>query len=125
MTKLTSIICLLLIFLNFSNIYANTITINISGIKPNGGTVLIGIFKNVEQFPDGKPNQRSLVKSITNTGTSSFIVPTGKYAIGVFQDRNNNKILDKNFFGIPKEKYGFSGRKVFGKPSFSDAAIEI
>jgi len=45
--------------------------------------------------------------------------------IGIYQDRNNNKKSDKNFLGIPKEKYGFSGRRVFGKPSFNDAKIVL
>lgn len=34
-------------------------------------------------------------------------------------------MLDKNFLGIPKEKYGFSGKNVFGQPSFEDAMIVV
>ena len=35
-------------------------------------------------------------------------IPAGKYAIAIFLDENDNYKLDRNLFGIPKEKYGFS-----------------
>ena len=50
-------------------------------------------------------------------------IKPGKYAIAVIHDENYNGKLDKNFFGIPKEGYGFSsGAEVtMSAPSFSDA----
>lgn len=38
-------------------------------------------------------------------------VPCGEYAIKLYHDANMNQDLDKNFIGIPKEKYGFSNCK--------------
>ena len=38
---------------------------------------------------------------------------------------NNNDILDKNFFGIPKEPYGFSGGTSSGVPSFYEASTSL
>ncbi|MFN3848118.1 MAG: DUF2141 domain-containing protein [Spirosomataceae bacterium] len=35
-------------------------------------------------------------------------IPEGKYAVAVFLDENDNYKLDRNIFGVPKEKYGFS-----------------
>ena len=35
-------------------------------------------------------------------------LPAGTYAVAVFFDVNDNGKMDKNFLGIPKEKYGFS-----------------
>ncbi|MCX2763828.1 DUF2141 domain-containing protein [Aquimarina muelleri] len=45
------------------------------------------------------------------TGKKSFTIkdfPYGEYAISCFYDANNNKKMDTNFLGIPKEKVGAS-----------------
>jgi uncharacterized protein (DUF2141 family) len=51
----------------------------------------------------------------------------GTYAISTFHDRNSNDTVDKNLFGLPTEKYGFSrdaaGR--MGPPSFEAAAFTV
>lgn len=54
-------------------------------------------------------------------------VPPGTWAVLAYQDENENKELDRNFIGIPKENYGFSRNPVsrFGPPKFDDAAIEL
>ncbi len=48
-------------------------------------------------------------------------IPNGIYAVSIFQDTNNNGRLDKNFLGIPTEKYGFSNNI---KPLFRGANFE-
>ncbi|MBT5574281.1 MAG: DUF2141 domain-containing protein [Alphaproteobacteria bacterium] len=57
----------------------------------------------------------------------SFELPDGIYAIGVYLDVNFNNKLDKNFFGIPSEPYGFSNNaKAFLRsPSFEKASFVI
>lgn len=56
-----------------------------------------------------------------------FDIPAGQYAIGVFHDVNANNSLDTNFFGVPKEQYGFSNNATgnFGPPSFDAAAVLV
>ncbi len=49
------------------------------------------------------------------------IVESGEYAVAVIQDLNENEKLDKNFLGIPKEPYGFSGKWKRGGASFDKA----
>lgn len=46
----------------------------------------------------------------------------GQYAVSAFHDENNNSVLDKNFLGIPQEKYGFSNdaRGTFGPPELRE-----
>ena len=50
-------------------------------------------------------------------------VSPGPYAVGVYQDENNNGQLDTGIFGIPVEPMGVSNnvRPVLGPPSFNDA----
>ena len=52
---------------------------------------------------------------------------SGKYAVSVMNDKNGNKVLDKNLLGIPKEEWGVSNnvRPTLRAPSFEEAAFEI
>lgn len=54
-------------------------------------------------------------------------VSKGTYAIKVFHDVNADGRMDTNFFGIPKEPYGFSNDAMglFGPPSFEQAAFTV
>lgn len=53
-------------------------------------------------------------------------VPPGRYAVQASHDENDNRKLDRNLFGIPKEGFGFSrdARVCMGPPRFSDAAFD-
>jgi uncharacterized protein (DUF2141 family) len=54
-------------------------------------------------------------------------IPKGKYAIAVFLDENDNYKLDKNIFGIPKERYGFSNNilPALRPATFEESVFEI
>lgn len=52
-------------------------------------------------------------------------VATAEVAFTVFQDLNGNGKLDMNPMGIPTEPYGFSGRPVFGAPSWDNAKTAV
>ncbi len=45
--------------------------------------------------------------------------------MAVYHDVNNNEELDKNFVGIPKEPYGFSGKNGFGSPYFDRVKFQL
>lgn len=51
----------------------------------------------------------------------------GIYALVVFEDLNNNGLLDQNKLGIPQEPFGFSKAKlsIFGPPSFNKASFSF
>ncbi len=51
----------------------------------------------------------------------------GNYAVAVFHDQNNDRILNNNVFGIPKEGFGFSRNPEIrtGAPKFSEAAFLV
>ena len=48
-------------------------------------------------------------------------------AVSAYHDENDNSRLDKNSFGIPIERYGFSSnpKRGFGPPKFNEAAIDL
>jgi len=99
------------------------LTINITGATPNQGKLLMAVYNNAKDFPDGAPIKK--VALPTTIKQHKLDLPKGTYAIAVFQDKNNNNKLDFNFFKMPKEKMGTSGQKYFGKPTFTKAAFEL
>src|SRR5207244_9170112 len=58
---------------------------------------------------------------------SAIPVKAGRYAAIVFHDLNGNGRLDKNFWGVPTEPYGFSGnvRPALAPPSFNEVALDV
>lgn len=122
MNKKIGLVLSLLLVLNTA-VFGEELTINIKGSTPHQGKVFIAIFNNVKQFPSGTP-----IKLITQLATIKYYkvnLPKGVYAVAAFQDKNNNNKLDLNFFKMPKEKTGTSGKKYFGKPTFAKAAFEL
>lgn len=54
-------------------------------------------------------------------------LPTGKYALAVFEDLNKNRKLDKNLTGVPIEPYVFSNNvgSKWSKPTFTAASFQL
>lgn len=121
---------------------ANDLRITVEGIRSSQGTVLIGLYDNLETFAravehsdkDGflnDPNRFAAVALRANTMLKSAVILTnlspGQYAVILFHDENGNGKLDKNGIGIPTEPYGFSNnvQGFFGPPSYAKAAFQI
>lgn len=89
---------------------------------------MVAVFAGEEDFPDADKSVWKKVVPIENLESLTLTIPdlsTGKYAIAVFHDVNENRKLDKTWVGIPKEPYGFSGDAVakWSAPSFVEAAF--
>ena len=106
------------------------VKVTITGIENRDGNVEIGIYNSKEAFPIfGKEIQGAKVKP-TKKGSLNYTfenLPDGTYAIAVWHDKNGNQELDKNFFGAPKENYGFSKNifGTFGPPDFEEVSFEV
>lgn len=107
---------------------ASTLSIKVINIKELKGKIYLGLYDKEKDFKEfDKSFQGKALDVNSDTLNLQFKnIPSGLYALSLFHDTNNNKILDKNFFGIPKEGYGFSNNpQVFGEPSFDDAKFEL
>ncbi|HCW08414.1 MAG TPA: hypothetical protein DGG95_13740 [Cytophagales bacterium] len=111
--------------------YAQTgkVNIEVKGIDLKAGGILhVAIFEKAN-FP--KTGKHTLGWSKGINGATMQVtfeqVPIGQYAIAVFQDKDQNKKLNTNFFGYPIEPMGFSNdaKLKFGPPSFDDAKIIV
>ena len=113
-------------------IFAQTgiIKVEVTGIENTNGTVRIGLYNSKSSFPIyGNEVQGAKVKP-TKKGSLSYNfknLPDGTYAIAVWHDENDNQIMDKNLFGAPKEKYGFSKNifGTFGAPDFEEVSFKV
>ncbi len=106
-----------------------TIVVNISGIENNKGVVQIGLYNSEESFPVYEKNFKGAFPKANKSGVSYTFenVPAGTYAVAVWHDENEDKTMNKNLFGAPKENYGFSKNIYgsFGPPNFNDVSFKL
>ena len=126
-----------LVLLVVTNTISQTfkLKIEIENIEQKG-TIYLAIYDNSTSFDqeikNKNVNKNRWVKSIVekvnkNSFTKNVELKKGVYAISLFVDSNYNKIIDKNFLGIPTEQYGFSNNATgfLGSPSFKDASFNL
>ena len=115
--------------------FAGTVTVEVRNIERKG-EMHLAIYDDADVFENDNGEKGGAAKGIvegvieevgTGTATYSFELPNGTYAIGIFIDTNYNNEMDRNFFGVPKEQYGFSNdaKGSFGPPSFKDASFTV
>ena len=94
--------------MGIGNLFAGTLTIEIENAEPGKGHLMVGVFNDERNFPDTYYKGQRITVTDKITVVAFTDLPEGVYAVSVYQDANDNGQLDKNIFGIPKEKYGFS-----------------
>tara|TARA_B100000678_G_scaffold289503_2_gene300214 strand:+ start:633 stop:1025 length:393 start_codon:yes stop_codon:yes gene_type:complete len=98
------------------------LTVQFTGMSSDEGHVLVKVVNEKNEQVAGQEIPVSGGKA-----TFSLKLKEGQYAISAFHDVNDNKELDTNWMGIPKEKYGFSNnaRGTFGPPDLKDQLVEV
>ncbi len=114
----------------FSASAQNTLTVEVSNIKSDKGTIMIALFKGEIGFPkdDSKAVKREKVTIKGGKATITFTdLSSGDYAFALFHDENGNNEMDSNMFGIPKEGYGFSTnyKPKMSAPDFDEADFKV
>ncbi|MEY4538807.1 MAG: hypothetical protein RLZZ306_564 [Bacteroidota bacterium] len=100
-----------------------TLVVNIKNFKNDNGMAYITL-----QDPNNKPVQKTAARISNNTTQVVFKNLTlGKYAVRLFHDKNDNKVMDKGIFGMPKESWGVSNnvKANFGPPKFEDTLFAV
>ncbi len=104
-----------------------SVTVTVKGIKKREGKILASISNDMESFPQSG-GIKSVVAEVTQEGevTIKFEgMMEGKYAIVLYQDLNDNKILDMNG-QMPAEPFGFSNiTMLMGPPNFLQCAFDV
>ncbi len=107
----------------------NTTNVNlvIEGVRSEKGKLVIAIFNDQESFEKRKPIKKVVLNKSEIKGNEIIVslIP-GIYGISVLDDENDNNIMDYNFFGMPKEGFGFSNyyHKGLSKPQYDTFKFE-
>lgn len=130
MKKYIFLFILISSFYNSSFAQETRQTIRITNINKTKGKLYIGWYEKPDTF---RINEQAIFKKmilVTNENeiiTEFKNIPNGTYAIAVFLDENDNYKLDRNMFGIPKEKYGFSNNilPLLRAATFEESKFEL
>lgn len=106
---------------------SNKLSIEIKGMNSSKGNISLALYDNKEDFPSINKTFRSKVQNAKNKTIVFDELNSGTYAVAVYHDENGNGVLDKNIFGVPTEKYGFSNdaREKFSYPAYSSASFSL
>lgn len=131
MKKLLLIATLIFCFTNTANAQEETETLNLtvtfSGMKSDKGNLFVALYNTETSFL--KKDYKGEITEIKNKKAVILFknLPKGVYAISAFHDANDNKKMDTNFLGIPKEPIGISNnaKGFMGPPKYKDAKFNL
>jgi len=120
---------MLTLFYDLSSQSEHSILLHIKKVEKMSGNIMIALYNTSESFL-GNNVFKHVIIPVENIGLNAVKIeniPFGTYAISLYQDLNNNGVLDANLFKLPKEPYGFSNnaKNNFGPPSFDKAKLEF
>ena len=127
MKHLLLIILSTILLLN-NNFYLEIVIPNIK----QDGIIYIAVYDNTDDYNSGDESQDIMAYNIIEpvfkgAYSKKISLKKGLYAIKVLVDNNDNGKIDLNFFGIPKEQFGFSNnvRGILGVPKFEKASFKL
>ncbi|WP_117880601.1 DUF2141 domain-containing protein [Aureibaculum luteum] len=124
--KLSIIIIVFTSVVSWSQSTVN-LKVYIEGLNSDEGKLFVAIYDHRDDFLKN-PYQGEITEIINGKAIVEFFqLPKGTYAISSFHDENNNGLLDKNYFGIPKEPNACSNnaKSRFGPPKYTDAKFNL
>lgn len=111
------------------DITTGTLLIRITDFSSMEGFVRIAVFNSEDTWLDTSVFSNVLKldkKSCAEMACEWKIedAPYGEYGIAIYHDENGNEELDKYFFGLPKEDYGFSNNETI-PPKWKNAKFAV
>jgi uncharacterized protein (DUF2141 family) len=124
-----------LLFIILSTILLLNNNLHLEIVIPNikqDGIIYIAIYDNADYYSSGDESQDIMAYNIIEpvfkgVYSKKISLKKGVYAIKVLVDNNDNGKIDLNFFGIPKEQFGFSNNVlgILGVPKFEKASFKL
>ena len=106
----------------------HSVTVSVDGISKTEGSIMAALFDSSGTFL-GKDAYAAMRVEVKGTAVSFTYkgLPSGEYAIALFQDIDGDGQLAKNMLGIPVEPYGFSNNAPvrFGPPKWDTAKFTV
>jgi len=118
----------LVVIFSSINALATEIIVNVES-EIGTGNIGCALFSSPDGFPMN--TEKALQQFKPNTSNKAQFtfsnVKAGTYSISVFNDQNDNKVIDTNLFGIPKEEWGVSNniKPKLKAPKFEEASFVV
>ena len=104
------------------------IVVEVTNIQSVEGNIFYGLYDDPEVYLELDKQFRVDAIPVKSLNMVFIIdeIPAGIYALSLFHDLNGDDVMQKNFFGYPKEPFGFSQnyRPTFRAPKFSESQFE-
>ena len=106
------------------------IGVTVEKVKNNKGIIVADLHDDVKENFLVWDEVILRVRATPTQGETKFCMPLtkpGDYAIAIYHDKNGNKEFDKNFLGIPSERFGMSNNPKFGlkSPEYEQAVFTV
>lgn len=103
-----------------------TLTVEVDSVDSTRGVVGVLVFKSAQGWPEDNASAFRSKAVPAQIGTVTVAIPDlppGDYAVVALHDENQNRQLDRNWMGQPKEQWGMSNNPAahFSAPNFSQA----
>ena len=107
-----------------------TLTITAEGVSNSEGVLGVLVFNSPQGWPTDNGRAFRAVAVRAHPGSVEikvFDLPPGSYAAVVLHDLNENRKLDRTWFGKPREQWGMSENPPvhFSAPSFGQARFTL
>jgi uncharacterized protein (DUF2141 family) len=107
----------------------STIVVNVGTFRNRSGSLGCRLYRSAGGFPessDGTVEKRLAIGGDVTQCSFENVAP-GTYAISVMHDENDNRKLDKNFFGVPTEGYGVSNNhtRALSAPTWEESRFTV
>jgi uncharacterized protein (DUF2141 family) len=106
----------------------HTLTVHVVYPANTAGEVWVGLYDGPESFDAGDEIRSARIPANQDDLHTVFEgLPAGEYGIIAFHDSNSDGDFNRNFMGIPSERYGFSNNPAprFRAATWSEARFTI
>jgi uncharacterized protein (DUF2141 family) len=109
---------------------AQCIEIYIQGIRSQAGSLVIGVFESQENFKNDLAVVTKIIdKTLVHKGGVMIKIELdpGTYGLAILDDENDDRKMNYNLLGIPKEGFGFSNYYPGGitRPKFKQFSFSL
>lgn len=103
------------------------LTVVVSNVKSEKGYILVALYNSGRSFLVTPVKTASAKAKEGHVMVVFQDIPEGDYAATVLHDLNDNKKMDENLLGIPKEGFGFSNDAMgsFGPPGYKECIFPV
>ncbi len=108
---------------------AGLLNVHIHGAIENSGSIEVKLLSNQQQYDEQSPPYRECSQPADTQGAQCIFsdLPYGDYAIFAYHDKNSDRDLNVNYFGIPTERLGISNVNLETNedPTFDDSKFSF